>query len=543
MQSSEQKAPTESRAIRDPKAVKIKRAIISVSNKSGLADFARKLKEFGVEILSTGGTATMLKQEGIDVIDIASYTGFPEIMDGRVKTLHPRVHGGILAARDKETHQAAMQENNIESIDMVVANLYPFVETLKEGGSYPECIEKIDIGGPAMIRASAKNHDFVTVVTDPQDYNKVLENMTENDGATTYSLRRQLAANAFSLTATYDANISSWLAAQIDENEFPRRISFSGNWRETLRYGENPHQRAAIYMDGSNRPGVALANQVQGKQLSYNNLNDTDAAFELVAEFDDPAVVIIKHANPCGVARGPNTLEAYQRALRCDPTSAYGGIVALNRPLDAETAKAIISVFCEVIIAPAIEHDALDILKPKQNIRVLTTGAMPDIKDHRRMVKTIAGGLLIQDIDNGIISEDDIKIVSEREPTVQELKDMFFAFKVAKHVKSNAIVYAKDGATCGIGAGQMSRIDSTVIAARKAADAAKAAGFEHSLAKGSVVASDAFFPFPDGLIAAAEAGVTAVIQPGGSIRDEEVIEAADERGLAMVFTGMRHFRH
>ena len=363
MQHSEQKSAPESQAIRDPKAVKIKRAIISVSNKSGLADFVRKLKEYGVEILSTGGTAAMLKQEGIDVIDIASYTGFPEIMDGRVKTLHPRVHGGILAARDKETHQTAMQENNIEGIDMVVANLYPFVETLKEGGSYDECIEKIDIGGPAMIRASAKNHNFVTVITDPQDYDKVLANMAENEGATTYNMRRQLAANALALTATYDSNISSWLAAQIDENEFPRRISFSGNWRETLRYGENPHQRAAIYLDGSARPGVALATQIQGKQLSYNNLNDTDAAFELVSEFDDPAVAIIKHANPCGVARGANSLEAYKLALRCDPTSAYGGIVALNRPLDADTAKEIISVFCEVIIAPSIEHDALDILK------------------------------------------------------------------------------------------------------------------------------------------------------------------------------------
>ncbi len=543
MQSSEQKSPPQKQPIRDPKAIAIKRAIISVSNKDGLADFARKLQEYGIEILSTGGTASMLKDEGITVTDIATYTGFPEIMDGRVKTLHPRVHGGILASRDKETHQAAMKENNIESIDMVVANLYPFVETLKDGGDYNACIEKIDIGGPAMIRASAKNHDFVTVITDPQDYEKVLENMAENDGATTYPLRRRLAANALALTATYDANISSWLASQVDENEFPRRISFSGNWRETLRYGENPHQRAAIYLDGTARPGVALATQIQGKQLSYNNLNDTDAAFELVAEFDEPAVAIIKHANPSGVACAANTLEAYKRALLCDPTSAYGGIVALNRPLNAETAKKIISVFCEVIIAPSIEHDALDILKPKQNIRVLTTGAMPDLTTKRRMVKSIAGGLLVQDYDNGQISEDEMRIVSEREPTEEELEDMFFAFKVAKHIKSNAIVYAKNGATCGIGAGQMSRIDSTVIAAHKAAEAAKAAGLEHSLAKGSVVASDAFFPFPDGLIAAAEAGVTAVIQPGGSIRDEEVIEAADERGLAMIFTGIRHFKH
>lgn len=528
---------------RGQKAVKIRRAILSVSNKDGLVDFARGLQKFGVEILSTGGTARTLKDEGLDVTDIADYTGFPEIMDGRVKTLHPRVHGGILAARDKDSHIQAMEDNNIESIDMVVANLYPFVETLRDGGSNDECIEKIDIGGPAMIRASAKNHDFVTIVTDPQDYAKVLENMEEHDGATTYTLRRQLAANAFSLTATYDANISGWLAAQIDENEFPRRIGFSGNWKETLRYGENPHQRAALYLDGSDRPGVATATQVQGKQLSYNNLNDTDAAFELVSEFDDPAVAIIKHANPCGVAGGDTVLQAYERALLRDPVSAFGGIIALNRPLDAETAKAIISVFCEVIIAPSIEHDALDILKPKQNIRVLTTGAMPDLGEHRRTVKTIAGGLLVQDYDNGILMPDDIKIVSEREPTEQELEDMMFAFKVAKHVKSNAIVYAKNGATVGIGAGQMSRVDSTRIAAHKAEFAAREAGLDEPLTKGSVVASDAFFPFPDGLITAAEAGATAVIQPGGSIRDEEVIEAADERGLAMIFTGMRHFRH
>ncbi|PJB71997.1 MAG: bifunctional phosphoribosylaminoimidazolecarboxamide formyltransferase/inosine monophosphate cyclohydrolase [Alphaproteobacteria bacterium CG_4_9_14_3_um_filter_47_13] len=529
--------------IRDPRAVPVRRALISVTNKHGLDKFVQKLQALGVEILSTGGTAKMLKDAGIDVIDVAAYTGFPEIMDGRVKTLHPKVHGGILARRNEDSHLKAMADHNIDGIDLVVVNLYPFTEVMREGSDYATCIENVDIGGPAMIRAAAKNHEFVAVVTDPQDYEKVINNLEDHDGATTYALRQTLAATALALTATYDSNIASWIAAQIDEYDFPRRISFSGNWKQTLRYGENPHQKAALYLDGSLRPGVTTAKQLQGKELSYNNLNDTDAAFELVSEFDEPAVAIIKHANPSGVSCAASTLEAYKKALLCDPVSAFGGIIALNRPLDKETAEAIIKVFSEVIIAPSINADALTILQQKEKLRVLTTGGLPDPKAHRRLVKSLSGGLLVQDADNGQITPEDLKIVSEREPTQQEMKDMIFAFRVAKHVKSNAIVYARNNATVGIGAGQMSRIDSTRIAAQKAKDAAISAGLDAPLTKGSVVASDAFFPFADGLIAAADAGATAVIQPGGSIRDEDVIAAADERGLAMVFTDMRHFRH
>ena len=529
--------------IRDSRTIKVRRALISVSEKTGVIAFAKKLALFGVEIISTGGTARELQDAGLKVRDIAEFTGFPEIMEGRVKTLHPKVHGGILARRDSELHLSAMNNNSIQPIDLVVVNLYPFTEVVAGGGSYEDCIENIDIGGVALIRASAKNHDFVTIITDPQDYDKVIDDMQKHEGAISYALRKQLAANAFALTATYDSNISGWFASQTDDGQFPRRISFSGTLKQTLRYGENPHQAAGLYVDGLARPGVALATQLQGKELSYNNLNDTDAAFELVAEFDEPAVAIIKHANPCGVAIGKNCLDAYKRALSCDSVSAFGGIIALNRPLDAKTAEEIIKIFSEVIIAPSVEPAALPILKTKTNLRVLTTGGMPDPAQRRRTVKTIAGGLLAQDADCGRINPDELKIVTGREPTKKELEDMIFAFRVAKHVKSNAIVYVKDSATVGIGAGQMSRIDSTRIAAHKAAEASKALGLAEPLTKGCVVASDAFFPFPDGLIAAAEAGATAVIQPGGSIRDEDVIAAANERGLAMVFTGMRHFRH
>ncbi|MCB9988678.1 MAG: bifunctional phosphoribosylaminoimidazolecarboxamide formyltransferase/IMP cyclohydrolase [Rhodospirillales bacterium] len=543
MSTSASAASSSENTIRDPRAVTVKRALISVSNKDGLADFAQKLAAYGVEILSTGGTAKALKEAGIDVRDVSDYTGFPEIMDGRVKTLHPKVHGGILARRDKADHKQAMEDNDIGDIDLIVVNLYPFVEVVKAGADFDTAIENIDIGGPAMVRAAAKNHEFVTIVTDPQDYNTVLEDLATHDGATTYALRKRLAANAYALTSTYDSNIASWFAAQVDKEEFPRRISFSGDIKQSLRYGENPHQRAALYLDGSVRPGVATASQIQGKELSYNNLNDTDAAFELVAEFEEPAVAIIKHANPSGVAIGETCLDAYRLALRCDPVSAFGGIIALNRPLDKETAEEIIKVFSEVIIAPSVETAALDVLATKKNLRVLTTGGMPDPATPRRQVKTIAGGMLVQDTDNGVISKEMLKVVTEREPTEAELNDMIFAFKVCKHVKSNAIIYVKDQATVGIGAGQMSRVDSTRIAAQKSKDAAEAAGIDHALTKGSVVASDAFFPFADGLITAAEAGATAVIQPGGSIRDEDVIAAADERGLAMVFTDMRHFRH
>lgn len=466
------------------------------------------------------------------------------MMDGRVKTLHPKVHGGILARRSNESHVQAQKDHDIGDIDLVVVNLYPFAETVASGADYETCIENIDIGGPAMIRSAAKNHEFVTIITDPQDYNDVLEDMRAHNGATTYRLRQKLAANAYALSATYDSNISSWFATHVKSDNYPRRISFSGTLKQQLRYGENPHQSAALYIvDGSVRPGAARATQVQGKELSYNNINDTDAAFELVAEFDDPTVAIIKHANPCGVATGKNVLEAYERALLCDPVSAFGGIIALNRTLNAETAKQIIKTFSEVIIAPDVEAAALDILKDKKNVRVLTTGSMPNVHEKRRMVTRVAGGLLVQDNDHGVVTRDSLKVVSEREPTEEEFRDMLFAFKVAKHVKSNAIIYAKNNATVGIGAGQMNRLDSSRIAALKAKEASEAAGLDESLAKGSVVASDAFFPFADGLIAAAEAGVTAVIQPGGSIRDEEVIQAADERGLAMVYTGMRHFKH
>jgi len=537
--------PDSNQIIRASDSVKIKRALISVSDKSGIEDFARSLNDRGIEILSTGGTAKALKEADIPVKDVSDHTGFPEIMDGRVKTLHPTIHGGILARRDDDAHRKAMQEHGIEDIDLLVINLYPFAETRKSGADYDSCVENIDIGGPAMIRAAAKNHRFVTVITDPEDYKTVLQDIDTHDGAVTYKTRQELAAAAFSLTALYDSMISDWMLSQSkDKDSFPRRISFSGSLKQTLRYGENPHQNAALYVvDDSTRPGVANATQVQGKELSYNNLNDTNAAFELVAEFEEPSVAIIKHANPCGVASAGSMFEAYERALLCDPVSAFGGIIALNRPLDAKTAEAIIQRFVEVIIAPSIEAPALDVLKQKDKIRVLTTGGMPDSRGRCRMMTRVAGGFLVQDGDTGHVSEDDLKVVTDRAPTKQEMADMLFAFRVAKHVKSNAIVYAKDLASVGIGAGQMSRVDSARIAAWKAEEAARQAGLDESLAKGSVVASDAFFPFADGLISAAEAGVTAIIQPGGSIRDEEVIAAANERGLAMVMTGMRHFRH
>jgi phosphoribosylaminoimidazolecarboxamide formyltransferase/IMP cyclohydrolase len=531
--------------IQDPKAVTIQRALISVSDKSGIEDFARALSGFGIEILSTGGTAQVLRDAGLEITDISEHTGFPEIMDGRVKTLHPRVHGGILADRKNEAHVKAMADNDIPSIDMIVVNLYPFVDTMQSGAAFGDCIENIDIGGPAMIRAAAKNFDNVAIVTDPQDYQKVTEDLKVHEGGVSYRTRKELAVTAFSLTTTYDSNIASWLVDQMDSGfGHPRRISFSGTLKQSLRYGENPHQKAALYlMDDVERPGAATAAQIQGKELSYNNLNDTDAAFELVSEFDEPAVAIIKHANPCGVAVAETPLRAYKNALLCDPVSAFGGIIALNRPLNAETAEAILKQFVEVIIAPSVESEAIKLLQKKAKIRLLTTGGMPNRHQRCLLMRRIAGGLLVQDSDSDIVDDINLKTVTDREPTKQEMEDLLFAFTCAKHVKSNAIVYAKDGATVGIGAGQMSRIDSSRIAAWKAEEASQKAVISPPLNKGSVVASDAFFPFADGLIAAAEAGVTAVIQPGGSIRDEEVIEAANERGLAMVFTGMRHFRH
>tara|TARA_R110000868_G_scaffold7354_3_gene39974 strand:- start:7761 stop:9344 length:1584 start_codon:yes stop_codon:yes gene_type:complete len=520
----------------------IRRALISVSDKSGLVELAEFLAGQGVEILSTGGTARAMRDAGVDVIDVADHTGFPEMMDGRVKTLHPKIHGGILARRGDAGHVAAMEEHNIGPIDLLVVNLYPFEATVAAGADYETCVENIDIGGPAMIRSAAKNHESVTIVTDAEDYAAVIADMKANDGATTVDLRRRLAGTAYARTAAYDAAIGRWFAEQNDD-AFPRRFSLSGTRVQTMRYGENPHQNAAFYATGDSRPGVATASQIQGKELSYNNLNDTDAAFELAAEFDSPAMAIIKHANPCGVALGDSLADAYARALKCDPVSAFGGIIAVNRPMDAACAEAMKDIFLEVVIAPEVTAEARAIFAAKKNLRVLETGAMPDPAAPGLMTKLLSGGFLLQDRDAGRIGANDLKIVSKRAPTEQEIRDMLFAFAVCKHVKSNAIVYARDGATVGIGAGQMSRVDSSRIAARKSEDAAEAAGASEPLVRGSVVASDAFFPFADGLLSAAEAGATAVIQPGGSIRDEEVIKAADDAGLAMVFTGMRHFRH
>ena len=520
----------------------IRRALISVSDKSGLVDFARFLHDCGVEILSTGGTAQAMRDADIPVIEVGDHTGFPEILDGRVKTLHPKVHGGILGKRSDPAHLATMEEHDIDPIDLIVVNLYPFEATVAAGADYDTCVENIDIGGPAMIRSAAKNHDGVTIVTDAEDYDAVIEDMKANDGATSPALRRRLAGTAYARTAAYDAAIGRWFAEQNDD-AFPRRFSLSGTRVQSLRYGENPHQKAAFYATGDDRPGVATATQIQGKELSYNNLNDTDAAFELAAEFGTPAMAIIKHANPCGVALGDTLADAYAKALKCDPVSAFGGIIAVNRPMDAAAAEAMKDIFLEVVIAPEVTAEAREIFAAKKNLRVLETGGMPDPAAPVLTTKLLSGGFLLQDRDSGRIGKDDLKIVTRREPSDREIADMLFAFAVCKHVKSNAIVYAKDGATVGIGAGQMSRVDSSRIAARKSEDAAEAAGETDALVKGSVVASDAFFPFADGLLAAADAGATAVIQPGGSIRDEEIIAAADEAGLAMVFTGMRHFRH
>lgn len=524
---------------------KITRALLSVSDKSGLVDFAMALHEAGVELISTGGTSATIAAAGIPVRDVADVTGFPEMMDGRLKTLHPIVHGGLLSVRENEAHMKSAADHGIGAIDLLVVNLYPFEATVAAQKPFETCIENIDIGGPAMIRAAAKNHDAVAVVVDPDDYERVLGEMGDNNGATSLALRRALAAKAYARTAAYDGAISQWFAEEIEDTAPDFRV-FGGKRDLTLRYGENPHQQAAFYRSAVVRPGVATARQHQGKELSYNNLNDTDAAFELVAEFDPangPAVAIIKHANPCGVATGASVVDAYNKALLCDSVSAFGGIIALNQEIDAAAAEAITSIFTEVVIAPSATPEALQIFATKKNLRLLTTGALPDPAAPGLSARTLAGGLLVQSRDNGCIEKIELKVVTKRQPTEAELADLRFAFKVAKHVKSNAIVYAKQGATVGIGAGQMSRIDSTRIAAWKAQEAAKAAGLTDPMTKGSVVASDAFFPFADGLIAAAEAGATAVIQPGGSMRDDDVIAAADEKGLAMVFTAMRHFRH
>jgi phosphoribosylaminoimidazolecarboxamide formyltransferase/IMP cyclohydrolase len=527
--------------------IPIRRALISVSDKTGLETLGKRLAAAGVELVSTGGTAKALRAAGLAVKDVSELTDFPEMMDGRVKTLHPMVHGGLLAMRGNPDHVAAMEAHAIAPIDLLVVNLYPFEATVARGADYDDSVENIDIGGPAMIRAAAKNHGDVAGVGDADDYEAVLAEIEA--GGTTLATRKRLAATAYARTAAYDAAVSGWMAGAIGEAT-PRRRAFAGELAQELRYGENPHQKAAFYLDGSARPGVATATQLQGKALSYNNINDTDAAYELVAEFDPagvpeggPAVAIIKHANPCGVARGTTLLDAYRAAYDCDRVSAFGGIVALNGVLDGATAAEIAGIFTEVVIAPEANAEARAVFAAKKNLRLLVTGALPDPKAARLAWRQVAGGLLVQDHDTGHVSADDLKVVTRRQPTVAELADLLFAWTVAKHVKSNAIVYAKGGATVGIGAGQMSRVDSTRIAARKSADMSQALGLAEPTVKGSVVASDAFFPFADGLMTTAEAGATAVIQPGGSMRDAEVIAAADAAGLAMVFTGQRHFRH
>jgi phosphoribosylaminoimidazolecarboxamide formyltransferase / IMP cyclohydrolase len=524
---------------------RVTRALLSVSDKSGLIEFARALAGYGIDLVSTGGTAKEIAAAGLQVTDVSELTGFPEMMDGRVKTLHPKVHGGLLAIRDNAEHRQAMKSHGIEPIDLLVVNLYPFEATVEKGAGFEECIENIDIGGPAMIRAAAKNHDDVAVVVEPQDYQAVLEELTANKGATTLRLRRRLAAKAYARTAAYDAAISNWFAAQL-ETDAPDYRAFGGRLIQALRYGENPHQTAAFYRMPDQRTGVATARQVQGRELSYNNINDTDAAYECIAEFDaarTAACVIVKHANPCGVAEGADLVEAYRRALTCDSTSAYGGIVALNRTLDADAARAITEIFTEVIIAPDATEEAIAIVAARRNLRLLLAGGLPDPRMAGLTARTVAGGLLVQSRDNAVVDDMTLKTVTKRAPDEAELRDLKFAFRVAKHVKSNTIVYAKDLATVGIGAGQMSRVDSARIAARKAQDAADELKLAAPMTRGSVVASDAFFPFADGLLVAIEAGATAVIQPGGSVRDDEVIKAADDHGVAMVFTGVRHFRH
>ncbi len=515
--------------------VPVKRALLSVSDKSGLVDLGRALVEHGVELVSTGGTAMALRAGGLTVRDVSELTGFPAMMDGRVQTLHPGVHGGLLALRDNADHVAAMAQHGIAAIDLLVVNLYPFAETVASGAGETDCIENIDIGGPAMIRAAAKNHRYVSVLVDPSDYKELLGEMARNNGATSQWFRREMALRAFTRTAAYDGSVSTWMKERLG-------IPVS----QTLRYGENPHQQARFIRNDDRRPSVGTAVQLQGKELSYNNINDTDAAFELVSEFDPadgPVVVIVKHANPCGVARGVTAVEAYRAALACDPTSAFGGIVALNVALDAKTAREITGIFTEVVIAPGADDAAKAVFASKKNLRLLTTDGLADPLRVWQQVKQVGGGVLIQDRDNGSIAASALKCVTKRQPSETEIADMLFAWKVAKHVKSNAIVYAKGLATVGIGAGQMSRVDSTRLAAQKAAVMTGNLGLAEMPTRGSVVASDAFFPFADGLLAAAEAGATAVIQPGGSLRDAEVIAAADAAGLAMLFTGMRHFRH
>ncbi|OLL53176.1 bifunctional phosphoribosylaminoimidazolecarboxamide formyltransferase/IMP cyclohydrolase [Bartonella henselae] len=528
-----------------PDLHRVRRVLLSVSDKTGIVAFAQALQTYNVELISTGGTAKVLMAAGLPVRDVAEVTGFPEIMDGRVKTLHPLIHGALLGVREDPSHAVAMEQYGIHGIDLLVVNLYPFEETVQSGADGQTILENIDIGGPAMIRAAAKNHVYTGVITAVNDYDAVLSELKQHDGCLSFSMRQQLAMRAYAHTAAYDTAIAAWFAKDL-KIETPSWQSFSGHLKNVMRYGENPHQKAAFYRNGDKRFGVATAKLLQGKALSYNNMNDTDAAFELVAEFDPQntaAVALIKHANPCGVAEGQTLKEAYLKALLCDNVSAFGGIIALNQPLDAECAEEVIKIFTEVIIAPDATMEAREIISGKKNLRLLLTGGVPDPRCGGFIAKTLAGGILVQSRDNVVVDDLKMQVVTKRAPSQEEMRDLQFAFRVVKHVKSNAIVYAKNSATVGIGAGQMSRVDSAKIAARKAEESAKRAGLTESLTKGSVVASDAFFPFADGLLAVAEAGATAVIQPGGSMRDEEVIAAADAQGLAMVFTGVRHFRH
>ena len=513
----------------------VRRALVSVSDKRGLIPFVTGLRELGVEVLSTGGTCRQLREAGLDVIEVSEKTGFPEIMDGRVKTLHPVIHGGLLGRRGKD--ESVMEEHGIEPIDLLVVNLYPFEQTIaREDATIDDAIENIDIGGPAMIRAASKNHDGVAVIVEPDDYESVLEDL-KNDKLSLTS-RRRLAAKAYAHTASYDTAITGYLSRSLGDEALGQRFLYSGSLSEKLRYGENPHQEAAFYVDQQAPVGsLAAAKQIQGKALSYNNIADSDAALECVKQFGSPACVIVKHANPCGVAVADNILDAYEKAFKTDPTSAFGGIIAFNRALDAKTAQAIVEKqFVEVIVAPVIDADAAEIVATKKNVRVLETGSWPNAANAGFEFKKITGGLLVQNTDLGAITAEDLKVVTDLAPTAEQIQDMLFAWTVVKYVKSNAIIFCKDNMTIGVGAGQMSRVYSTKIAAIKAADE----GLE---IKGSVMASDAFFPFRDGIDAAAVTGISAIIQPGGSMRDDEVIQAANEHGLAMVFTGMRHFRH
>ncbi|ACV75692.1 MAG: bifunctional phosphoribosylaminoimidazolecarboxamide formyltransferase/IMP cyclohydrolase [Zymomonas mobilis] len=531
--------------------IAIKTALLSVSDKTGLVELGQALAAHDIKLISTGGTAKLLRDAGLAVTDISDFTGFPEMMDGRVKTLHPKVHGGLLAVRNNPEHVAAMKAHDISAIDLVVVNLYPFRETVAKGAGRQEVIENIDIGGPSMVRSAAKNHDHVTIVTDPKDYPSLISELADNGGATTLDSRRRFAAKAYAATAQYDAAISAWFAADLKE-DLPELLTVPLKKASALRYGENPHQKAALYIPTlPNLPewpivnGIAQAEQIQGKALSYNNYGDADAALDLISEFRDaaPTVVILKHANPCGVASGDSLIEAYKAALACDSVSAFGGIIAVNRPLDGATAEAITSIFTEVVVAPAADEAAKAIFAKKKNLRLLITGALPDPKRNGLNLRSIAGGILLQSRDGSLLDEQALQVVTEVKPSEQQMKDALFAWTVAKHVKSNAIVYARDNATVGIGAGQMNRLESARIAAWKAEDAAKRAGWPESRTRGSAVASDAFFPFADGLVTATEAGATTVIQPGGSIRDQEVIDAANKAGIAMIFTGTRHFRH